>query len=268
MSCGVDRGAIQYRVGIGRLHPVFPCVFAVGTPPDTREGWFMAASLSVPDSSISHFSAGQNFEVFRGKVGRIYVTVPRRLRDRGRIRIHSVKNGVPTTVHNGIPTTTIEQTLLDLATVMYSERAYTRAVREALIQELTTYEALCDFAQRRAPGAPRMRAVLAKGNVRTRSRPEDDVFALLARHDFPTPQQNVELHRQEVDLYWPDHGLVVEVDGGVHDNELARAEDRRKQAILEATGLRVIRIEDDQIGNERQTVDRVDAALRALGWEG
>lgn len=265
-ECGFGPGAIQYRRRIGRLHPVFSGVMAVGTPQDARAGWFRAATLSVGGSAISHFSAGQNFGVFKGKVGRIHLSCARRLRDRRRLRIHT-RADVPTTVHDGIPTVTIEQTLLDLATVMFSDRAYTRAVREALIQELTTYEDLCACAEGRAAGVPRLRAVLAIGRVRTRSRPEDDLHDLLVRHGLRPPETNVVVLGQEVDNFWPGQKLVVEVDGGVHDNELARAEDRRKQAVLEAAGLRVIRVEEDQIRDVRQTVDRVAAALRAASLE-
>jgi Protein of unknown function (DUF559) len=45
------------------------------------------------------------------------------------------------------------------------------------------------------------------------------------------------------DFRWPDRRLVVEADGAAwHDNEIARAEDAERQALLEAQGERVVRV--------------------------
>ena len=47
----------------------------------------------------------------------------------------------------------------------------------------------------------------------------------------------------EVDAYWPEHNLIVEVDGyGTHKTRAAFERDRRKDAALTAAGHRVVRI--------------------------
>lgn len=60
---------------------------------------------------------------------------------------------------------------------------------------------------------------------------------------LPIPIVNVKVHGWEVDLYWPDVGLAVELDGGAfHTDLISRARDRAKTSSLEAKGLSVQRI--------------------------
>jgi very-short-patch-repair endonuclease len=57
------------------------------------------------------------------------------------------------------------------------------------------------------------------------------------------PLTNTRVAGWEVDAYWPQHNLVVEVDGfAYHGNRAAFERDRRKDAALTAAGLRVVRI--------------------------
>ena len=50
-----------------------------------------------------------------------------------------------------------------------------------------------------------------------------------------------------VDFYCPEERLVVEIDGGIHDDP-ARAEyDARRQKWLEKRGIRVVRIDNDSV---------------------
>jgi very-short-patch-repair endonuclease len=138
--------------------------------------------------------------------------------------------------------TTIEQTILDMASVVRSDKAYRRVVREALVQDLITYEELVAFADQNAGarGVKRLRREL-ETPARTRSQLEDDVLDELRRQGLD-PGQNVGVHGVEVDLFFADQGLVIEVDRPVHDNPLAQADDARRQAFLEARGLRVLRV--------------------------
>jgi very-short-patch-repair endonuclease len=49
------------------------------------------------------------------------------------------------------------------------------------------------------------------------------------------------------DLRWPEQHLVVEADGAArHGNELARADDAERQALLEAHGEQVLRVTWEQ----------------------
>ncbi len=65
--------------------------------------------------------------------------------------------------------------------------------------------------------------------------------------------------------------LVVEVDGGVHQEPGHAEADARRQAVIESLGFRVLRIEAAVVeGNVKRAVGMVRAALRAWdlhpGW--
>ena len=57
-----------------------------------------------------------------------------------------------------------------------------------------------------------------------------------------------------VDFYCHRAGLVVEVDGDVHD--LQKEEDERREKVLRELGLRVVRFRNDEVVSELSTVVR------------
>jgi very-short-patch-repair endonuclease len=65
------------------------------------------------------------------------------------------------------------------------------------------------------------------------------------------------------DFLWRERRLVIEADGAAyHDNPTVRADDARKQAILEAHAHRVLRVTWDQaVRRPEQTRARFRAAL-------
>jgi very-short-patch-repair endonuclease len=69
------------------------------------------------------------------------------------------------------------------------------------------------------------------------------------------------------DLLWREHKLVVELDGAqFHGSRLAREDDARRQAVLEAHGYRVLRISYAQLTRDgQQTIARIARALAAGG---
>jgi len=69
-----------------------------------------------------------------------------------------------------------------------------------------------------------------------------------------------------VDFYCHQAGLVVEVDGGIHD--LQKEEDERREKALSALGLRVVRFGNDEVvkslsavvGKIRETIEKQKSA--------
>ena len=56
------------------------------------------------------------------------------------------------------------------------------------------------------------------------------------------------MHGYEVDFFWPEHGLVMELDGyDFHSSRAAFERDRVKQAKLLAAGVPVLRVTGRQI---------------------
>lgn len=67
-----------------------------------------------------------------------------------------------------------------------------------------------------------------------------------------------------VDFYCPEKRLAVELDGAVHENELARERDRRRDAFLEQHGIRVLRFPNDAVFERpEQMLSEILQALQA-----
>ena len=72
------------------------------------------------------------------------------------------------------------------------------------------------------------------GSAGTKSAGEDAFLTL----GYPEPHVNTDLHGFEVDFHWPEHQLVVEIDGGGHSDRHDAGRDR----VLHANGYSVLRL--------------------------
>ena len=116
-------------------------------------------------------------------------------------------------------------------------------------------------------GAGALRAAIADGAAPTRSELENLVLDLLDGAGIERPDVNAPLRFGAVtivpDFLWRDRRLAIEADGKRwHEQKLIREHDADKQAILEAHGWRVLRIDYRQADRHpRQTLARIRAAL-------
>ena len=63
-----------------------------------------------------------------------------------------------------------------------------------------------------------------------------------------------------VDFYCHQAGLVIEVDGDIHD--LQQAEDKRREKALSETGLRIVRFRNDEVEKDLTAViTRIQALI-------
>ena len=85
------------------------------------------------------------------------------------------------------------------------------------------------------------------GSAGTRSDLEDAFLALLHTAEFPEPLVNTIVGGEEADCFWPDDGLIVEVDGPAHRRPTAKRDDTRKEAIWLAAGHEILRFTAVQI---------------------
>ena len=112
-------------------------------------------------------------------------------------------------------------------------------------------------------GAKKLAGVIATGPAPTRSELEDLVLDLVLRGGLPHSDVNTPLtrlgRRVVPDFRWAAQRLIVEADGAAwHEGKLAREGDTERQAILEASGERVIRITWDQaVQRPAQSMARV-----------
>jgi very-short-patch-repair endonuclease len=102
----------------------------------------------------------------------------------------------------------------------------------------------------------------ATGAQVTRSELEIRFLSLIAQARLPRPLVNATVQGLEVDFLWPTHDLVVETDGAAtHLTATAFEADRRRDAILQVAGLRVLRVTWRQLTEHPHTIERT---LRAL----
>jgi very-short-patch-repair endonuclease len=154
------------------------------------------------------------------------------------------------------------RTLLDLASTLTPhqlERACHRAGERRLL------DASLVPAQRR--GARRLRTALQTLEHHepqlTRSELEERFLELVAAAGLPRPRVNTRVEGLEVDFFWPAARLVVEVDGRRHHLTPAAFErDRRRDALLQTAGHRVLRFTYRQIVDDRRYVEATLTSAR------
>jgi very-short-patch-repair endonuclease len=266
---GLTWSGIRRRVVAGSLHPVHRAVYAVGHPNLTKNGRYMAAVLACgPAAALSHRSAADLWDLRRSD-GAIEVTVPRSHDGWQGIKVHTSRRLTPgdITLVARIPVTSIPWTLLDLAAVLprrQLEYTVDRAERLELFDLTAVDDVLARVRGRKGARALR-EAVAAWCPTRTRSELEERFVELLRSSDFSLPQVNVlvqgDKYTHEVDAYWPEHRLVVELDGfEFHRTRRDRERDAAKTADLELAGHRVMRLTWDEVtAHARRTERRLSA---------
>ena len=232
----------------------------------------MAAVLACGERAyLSWFAAAAHLEFVDWVQRLIEVTVvgtsTRRVAG---LRVHNARSlhWRDTIRHNGIWCTSPARTLLDIATVL-SPAALRDAARRAQAIHRVSMRQLLDVIARSTghPGIGVLRAAIADGPAPTRSTLENLLLDLLDRASIPRPQINAPLRFDGVtiipDFLWRDRRLAIEADSERwHEHKLVREHDADKQAILEANGWRVLRIDYQQVVRRpQQTLGRIRAAL-------
>jgi hypothetical protein len=242
----------------------------VGHPAVPLYGRFLAATKACgPHAVLSHHSAAALWGLLTWEERYPEVTVPGTTpRTHKRIRVHrsSTLHRDDVTRRRGISVTTPARTILDLASVL-PYKGLRRAARQALSLNLTSVRDLTRARDRMGTrrGAANLTRVLATA-VPTRSELEDAVLDLIVAAGLELPDVGKPLRiagrRVIPDFRWPAQRLVVEADGARwHDNAIAREDDAERQALLEATGERVVRVTWKQaIGRPRETIARLTQA--------
>jgi very-short-patch-repair endonuclease len=244
---------------MGRLFRLHHGVYLVGRPPVAKESRFHAAVLAVGDgAALTGFAAASLLGFWAGKTTPIEVAVTRKVRPQAGVAAIRVKELRPTGVH-GVPVTTAEQTILYLAGTMYSERHFRRLIHEALAQNKTSLGALLAevaAAPRRTEAVQRVERELADGAKPTRSYLEDELVELLRRGDFPPFETNAPVPGTpawlEIDVWFPEQRLAVEIDGPHHGTTYRREFDAYKDGIVRATEAEVLRLDDGAVSPARK----------------
>lgn len=210
-----------------------------------------AAKACGPSSLLGHYSANAlyGFVDRIDELPHVIVTSGTHRAPKG-IRVHRMEflDPIDRREHLGVPVTSIPLSLLDLAGQLDAKRTR-RAIRRALGMGKVTISQL-GLALERYPGrrgAKTLRQAVAAGAAPTKSDAESDVLDIILTAELEPPEVNrpliVEGRRIVPDFRWPTKHLILEIDSAAwHTDPLARAEDRERQALLEARGETVLRV--------------------------
>jgi predicted transcriptional regulator of viral defense system len=253
VAIGLSSKAVTRRVEKGRLHRIHPGIYAVGHLERTSEARWMTAVMACGSGAVlSHLDAAALWKIYDGEGARVHVTSVRKAGGRlDGVQVHRARrlHLDDLTVKDGIPVTTVARTLVDLTDVLGSDRVL-RAIREADFLGLLDLDAL-SAAVERAHGRKRLgvlrEAVAAyrPGQI-IRSELEHCFLELVRAAGLPPPETNVKITARgrtyEIDCLWREQGVAVELDGrAAHARIAAFESDRRKDAALNAIGLRPLR---------------------------
>lgn len=229
----------------GYLTRVLPKVYAVGHTAPSRAGDLWAAVLYAgPGAMLSHATAAHHRGLINHPPRVIEVSTPRDIRSTEHsLRVYGSRD-LERVVHDRIPCTTSARTVLDLAAIG-NRKLVRRALSVLDFRKELDVAALESLCGRGKPGSKALRRALAHHQpelARVNGTFEERFLYWCERSNVPMPRFNAWVHGVQVDAYWPDYGLVVELDG--HDNHSSPAQlsdDRAKELVLRSHGLRVVR---------------------------
>jgi very-short-patch-repair endonuclease len=267
---GFSYRQIARRVDLGRLHPRFPGVFSVGRQRLAPLGHLLAAQLSAgPTSFLSHRTAAAVHGLRSINVRDIEVTIPGTGgRHRDGFTVHRCREEPhPDDLRTRglLKLSSVLRLLVELCpreTPAELERLITQAVQKNLLRpDRADGRAVIDQALERYagyPGTRRLNNALAVYR-RTESHASQLELAFdrfLARHpELPDPQRNLHIGGWEIDRFWPEHNLVVELDGRpYHVSARDMERDRAKDIDLQKRGLTPLRFTDFRFEHDRAAI--------------
>ncbi|HEX8976443.1 MAG TPA: DUF559 domain-containing protein [Solirubrobacteraceae bacterium] len=269
LGLGFSRKQIQRLVQRQRLHVQYLGAYSVGHRRVVSHARLTAALLSCGCTSfLSHRTAAAVWGLRPLNIRRVDVTVPRaRLGPRRGLVIHQALEPAAEDVltNNGHRVSSVARLLVELSareSLRELDRLVTEAVRKGILDFPDIEAALARHAGR--PGMAKLRRALrdyTPGPDRS-SNLELAFDQLIAGPDIPEPRCNVIIAGYECDRYWPEHKLVVELDGRNYHRAVRDMErDKRKDAKLALLGITVIRVTELRFGLEPE---EIRAEVRAM----
>jgi predicted transcriptional regulator of viral defense system len=208
-ALGLSQRAIADRYKTGRLIRVFHEVYAVGHAQRTAIARADAAVMACGvRAALSHDSAAALYGL--GKWPRVPEISSAIQHRRPGIRSHRIRTLTldDVTYRQGIRVTTVARTIADIAPRL-DDVQLTRAIHEARRnRDLTDHGLARLYAL-----CPRAAYVFDSEEAPSRSIFQHTFTAFLELRGFPIPVFEADWHGYQVDAYYADHTLIIELDG-------------------------------------------------------
>lgn len=263
-ALGFSDAVITAELRLGRLRRLHRRVYAVGHEALSWQGWCVAAVAANAPCVASHWSAAWAWGLTRSRPsGKFHVTATTRRHGRKDFHVHyAALAEEDMTECDRIPVTSLARTALDLAALDpgRTEKDLRRCDDLELL-DLREFEALLARTAGHKGHATLARAVeLYRPDPSvTRSGLERRFRKLVREAGLPEPAMNYVVGGYELDCWWEEARLAVELDTyGTHGSRLSFEEDRKRQRVLGMLGVRLERVTD------RQLVSEPDEVLRAV----
>ena len=259
LARGLGYEQVRFAVAQGHLHRLHRGVYAVGHRRLIDHAHLIAALLACgPAAFLSHRTAAAVWGLRVVAVKAIEVTVTTGRKRKGLVvhRATAEPDPAELTTRNGLRVSTVARLLVELApreSRAELDRLITAGVRKGVFHPEQLEAALARHARR--PGI----AKLARAVAAYRPRPDrksdlERAFdEMLQRHPEipPPPQTNVFIGGWEIDCYWPEQKVALELDGRPYHVSVRDLEkDRVKDAKLLGMGIRPLRITDRRLESD------------------
>ncbi len=274
-ASGIGDRAIRNRIN-GLLQPIARGVYMIGDP--TERAWLRAALTATPGGVVAGLSAAKLHGLPTVPPQIPTILAPHGTTIRGEIDAvhHRQTRWLPPedqTERNGFPVTSVERTLCDLATKLF-RRQLRHAVEWSITENKMSVESFqaCvrGFARRGRPGSTAVRIAaidLLNDEPIVASELERRAVELFRRAHLPRFEAQFRPPWYDgvtgiVDVAWPRHRLIVELDGRRwHSTSAAMTNDRARDRRAAAAGWRVLRFGWQEVNERPALVVREISAL-------
>jgi hypothetical protein len=265
LELGVAQGLIAGRLKSGAWVAVHLGVYCIGPRRNDPVSRAAAAVLACgPGALLSHQSAASLWGLFARWTFPLHVTAEGR-RERPGITTHRCQwlNSSDHSLQLGVKVTSRARTVLDLAPSLPPDKL-TRLVMDARRNHHLGLTALQDVLDRNPlhKGTKLLRPFIDDPANPTASHLEDLFRAFIKKYDLPQPVINFNLRRKQPDAYFPEHNLIVELDGWeFHKDRHAFETDRERDAENLRHGTLTIRMTEQRL---TQDPDREAQRLKEI----
>jgi Protein of unknown function (DUF559) len=263
-TLGLSRRAIEGRIRVGNLIPVYRGVYAVGYVNRTPVARSAAAVLACGEkAALSHGSAASLWGFTRHWDAPFEVTAPSTRKRQG-VKVHRSRTLARRDITRqlGIRVTSPARTVLDNAPRLTGKRL-SRFVNDALRTPYLHVPDLADVLNRN-PNHPDVKRILPFVHTPTNSPLEDDFLAFARRYGLPTPTTNTHLMGYEIDVLYPRERVIVEVDSHLfHSDRDSFERDRKRDVVMLEAGYVTVRITDERMKHEPEPEARRLLAILA-----